>query len=44
MTKRITFHICPSCGRHFTAAEVIERWCQECRATVEPKLVRGVAA
>lgn len=45
MTKRYaTFHICPSCARIMSIPEQVERFCERCKATVEPKPVREVAA
>lgn len=44
MTKRYArFHICPICERILSIPEQVEKFCERCKATTEPKEVREAA-
>ena len=40
---RLTFHRCPECERILSIPETVERFCERCYKTIEPKQAREAA-
>lgn len=40
---RLTFHRCPDCERILSIPETVERFCERCCKTIEPKQAREAA-